>query len=180
MSKSTRADEDHRDTQGDVSRCEVHARLHDSSSASGRRDSGRPVHRRARESGHAGAVREVSDGGGIRRRRSDRAGGDGPAYGVLPQQDQGGHRVGTGRSLPDFGGAFPDTIEELTGLSGVGRKTANLIVGVAYGKPAVIVDTHVKRVTGRLGLTEDDDPTKIEFDLREILIRKRNRRTSTT
>lgn len=69
----------------------------------------------------------------------------------------------------DFGGVVPQTMEELTSLSGVGRKTANLIIGVVYGKPAVIVDTHVKRVSGRLGLTENEDPTKIEFDLMEVL-----------
>jgi endonuclease-3 len=69
----------------------------------------------------------------------------------------------------DFGGKVPDTIEELTSLSGVGRKTANLIVGDAYGKPAIIVDTHVKRVTKRLGFTDNGDPTKIEFELWEIL-----------
>lgn len=68
-----------------------------------------------------------------------------------------------------FGGVVPDTIEDLITLSGVGRKTANLIVGVAYGKPAVIVDTHVKRVTHRLGLTDQKDPDKIEEDLRAIL-----------
>lgn len=71
--------------------------------------------------------------------------------------------------VSDFGGKPPDTIEELTTLNGVGRKTANLIVGVAYGKPAVIVDTHVIRVTGRLGLTAQKDPAKIEFELRELL-----------
>lgn len=71
--------------------------------------------------------------------------------------------------VADYGGRVPDTIEELTSLSGVGRKTANLIVGVVYGKPAIIVDTHVKRVTERLGLTKEKDPAKIEFDLREIL-----------
>ena len=54
-------------------------------------------------------------------------------------------------------------------MSGAGRKTANLIVGVAYGQPAVIVDTHVSRVAARLGLTGEKDPTKIEFELREIL-----------
>ncbi|MCE5315132.1 MAG: endonuclease III [Armatimonadota bacterium] len=69
----------------------------------------------------------------------------------------------------DYGGKVPDTIDELVGLSGVGRKTANLIMGDAYGKPAVIVDTHVKRVTKRLGFTDNGDPTKIEFELREIL-----------
>lgn len=71
--------------------------------------------------------------------------------------------------VSDYGGRVPDNIDELTKLSGVGRKTANLIVGVAYGQPAVIVDTHVRRVAARLGLTSEKDPTKIEFDLREIL-----------
>lgn len=69
----------------------------------------------------------------------------------------------------DYDGKVPDDVDELTNLSGVGRKTANLIVGVAYGKPAIIVDTHVKRVTKRLGFTENGDPTKIEFELRDIL-----------
>lgn len=71
--------------------------------------------------------------------------------------------------VTDYGGRVPDNIDELIKLSGVGRKTANLIVGVAYGQPAVIVDTHVRRVAARLGLTSEKDPTKIEFDLREIL-----------
>ena len=71
--------------------------------------------------------------------------------------------------LADFGGRVPDTIDELVTLSGVGRKTANLLVGVVYGKPSVIVDTHVKRVSVRLGLTDQKDPDKIEIDLREVL-----------
>jgi endonuclease III len=71
--------------------------------------------------------------------------------------------------VSDHGGVVPDTIDELVKLNGVGRKTANLIVGVAYGRPAVIVDTHVIRISGRLGLTVEKDPAKIEFDLRELL-----------
>jgi endonuclease-3 len=71
--------------------------------------------------------------------------------------------------IGDYNGKVPETIEDLTRLSGVGRKTANLIVGDAYGEPAIIVDTHVKRVTNRLGFTDNVDPTKIEFELREIL-----------
>lgn len=66
-------------------------------------------------------------------------------------------------------GQVPDNMDDLTKLSGVGRKTANLIVGVAYGQSAVIVDTHVMRISRRLGLTEYKDPTKIEQDLRIIL-----------
>lgn len=78
--------------------------------------------------------------------------------------------IGSARQIvTDYNGRVPDDIDALTKLSGVGRKTANLIVGVAYGQPAVIVDTHVRRVAARLGLTSEKDPTKIEFDLREIL-----------
>lgn len=68
-----------------------------------------------------------------------------------------------------FDGRVPDTIEELISLRGVGRKTANLILGEVYGKQAVVVDTHVKRVSGRLGLTKNTDPTKVEFDLMEVV-----------
>jgi len=67
------------------------------------------------------------------------------------------------------GGQVPGTMEELLELRGVGRKTANLLLGVSFGKPAIIVDTHVRRVAARLGLTKETDPTKIEFDLQEVL-----------
>ncbi|MCE7965065.1 endonuclease III [Nitrospirales bacterium NOB] len=63
----------------------------------------------------------------------------------------------------------PDSMEALTTLPGVGRKTANVILGNAFGKPAVVVDTHVKRVSGRLGLSRQTDPDKIEMDLRRLL-----------
>lgn len=69
----------------------------------------------------------------------------------------------------DYGGKVPDSIDELVKLSGVGRKTANLLVGDAYGQLAVIVDTHVIRVSQRLGLTVQKDPGKIEIDLRALL-----------
>lgn len=71
--------------------------------------------------------------------------------------------------LSDFGGAVPDTMEELLSLSGVGRKTANLILGDVYGKPAVVTDTHCIRITGRLGLTKNTEPAKVEADLRKLL-----------
>ena len=71
--------------------------------------------------------------------------------------------------LMRFGGVVPDTIEELTTLSGVGRKTANLIVGDVYGKPSVVVDTHCIRITTRIGLHNESDPKKIEFALKKIL-----------
>jgi endonuclease-3 len=73
------------------------------------------------------------------------------------------------RLISDFGGVVPDTMEELLSLSGVGRKTANLILGDVYGKPAVVTDTHCIRITGRLGLTKNTEPHKVEDDLRKLL-----------
>lgn len=67
------------------------------------------------------------------------------------------------------GGKVPSTMEELTALSGVGRKTANVILGNAYGIPGVVVDTHVGRVSRRLGLTKEDDPEKVERDLMAVV-----------
>lgn len=69
----------------------------------------------------------------------------------------------------EFGGQVPDSIEDLTKLPGVGRKTANLVVGDIYGKPAVVTDTHCIRISGRLGLTKNTDPKKVEDDLRAVL-----------
>lgn len=68
-----------------------------------------------------------------------------------------------------FGGTVPDTMEELLTLSGVGRKTANLILGDVYGKPAVVTDTHCIRISGRLGLTANKEPAKVEKDLVKLL-----------
>lgn len=75
------------------------------------------------------------------------------------------------RMLRDvYGGEIPDTVEELTKLPGVGRKTANLVCGDVYGKPAVVADTHCIRITGRLGLTDGTkDPYKVEMQLRKVL-----------
>lgn len=69
-----------------------------------------------------------------------------------------------------YSGRVPDTIEELVLLPGVGRKTANLIVGDIYGKPAVVADTHCIRITGRIGLTESKDPLKVEMDLKKVVV----------
>ncbi|MBP1559384.1 MAG: endonuclease III [Oscillospiraceae bacterium] len=78
--------------------------------------------------------------------------------------------VGIGKMLvEEYGGIVPDTIEELVKLPGVGRKTANLVVGDIYGKPAVVCDTHCIRITNLLGLTVGKDPLKVEMQLREIL-----------
>jgi endonuclease-3 len=74
--------------------------------------------------------------------------------------------------LKTHGGRVPDRLDELVGLPGVGRKTANVVLGAAFEKPGIVVDTHVKRVSWRLGFTENGDPVKIEFDLMEIIPRK--------
>jgi len=60
-------------------------------------------------------------------------------------------------------------MDELVTLPGVGRKTANVLLGNAFGQPAIVVDTHVKRVSKRLGLTKSDNPEQIEQDLQELL-----------
>lgn len=69
----------------------------------------------------------------------------------------------------EYAGTVPDTIEELTKLPGVGRKTANLIVGDVYGKPAVVADTHLIRISNRLGLVNTRDPYKVEMELKKLL-----------
>ena len=71
--------------------------------------------------------------------------------------------------LDCYGGELPDTMEELTRLPGVGRKTANLVLGDIFGKPAVVTDTHCIRICGRLGLTKETDPYKVEMDLKKLL-----------
>ena len=71
-----------------------------------------------------------------------------------------------------FGGEVPKTLEELVTLSGVGRKTANVVLGNAFGVSGITVDTHVHRVSQRIGLTKNDDPVKIEFELMEIVPKK--------
>jgi endonuclease-3 len=70
------------------------------------------------------------------------------------------------------GGRVPRTLEELVALPGVGRKTANVVLGAAFDTPGVVVDTHVGRISGRLGLTKEKDPQKIEFDLMHLIPRQ--------
>lgn len=71
--------------------------------------------------------------------------------------------------VEEFGGNVPDTIEELTTLSGIGRKTANLVVGDIYKKPAVVCDTHFIRICNRLGLVESENPLTVENAMRKLL-----------
>jgi endonuclease-3 len=82
--------------------------------------------------------------------------------------------IGCGQALVSrFGGKVPRTMEELVTLPGVGRKTANVILGNCFGVPAVVVDTHVIRVSRRLGLVDTDDPVKIEAALQRVLPKER-------
>lgn len=66
-------------------------------------------------------------------------------------------------------GQVPATIEELTALAGVGRKTANVILGNIYNQPSIVVDTHVKRISKKLGFVKSEDPEKIEYELMKVL-----------
>lgn len=69
----------------------------------------------------------------------------------------------------DFGGTVPDTVEELIKLPGIGRKTANLVCGDIFGKPAVVTDTHFIRLCNRIGFVKTTDPYKVETEMRKIL-----------
>jgi len=74
--------------------------------------------------------------------------------------------------IEEFDGKIPSTMEEILTLPGVGRKTANCVLGNAFGVPGVVCDTHVIRLSRRLGLSPNSDPVKLEFDLAEIVPRK--------
>ena len=74
--------------------------------------------------------------------------------------------------MSDFSGKVPDNMEDLTSLNGVGRKTASVILGEVFKKPAIVIDTHAKRLSLRMGLTKETDPVKIEFDLAKFIPKK--------
>ncbi|MBE7015358.1 MAG: endonuclease III [Ruminococcaceae bacterium] len=73
------------------------------------------------------------------------------------------------RLLEVYDGQVPDTMEDLLTLAGTGRKTANLVLGDIFGKPAVVVDTHCMRLSRRIGLTTNETPEKIEYDLKKLI-----------
>ncbi len=78
--------------------------------------------------------------------------------------------LGMARALVErFGARVPETLEELLTIPGVGRKTANVLLGACFGQPAIVVDTHLKRVTARLGLAFEQDPDRIEAELRALV-----------
>lgn len=103
------------------------------------------------------------------------------AYAELEELEQDIHSIGfyhnkarniilcARKLVEEFGGEVPRSLEDLTSLPGVGRKTANVIRGNIYHEPSVVVDTHVKRISKRLGLTKEDDPVKVEYDLMKAL-----------
>ena len=101
------------------------------------------------------------------RRRTPKTWSDHLLHRVLPAEDEVDHRLPPlVEEMSD--GVVPDTIEELVKLPGVGRKTASVLLAEAWNKPAIAVDTHVKRVAGRLELTHNTDPDKIEQDLKAL------------
>ena len=73
------------------------------------------------------------------------------------------------RLIEEYNGEVPDTMEDLLTLAGTGRKTANLVLGDIFHKPAVVVDTHCIRLSTKIGLTTNTDPVKIEFDLKKLI-----------
>ena len=103
------------------------------------------------------------------------------AYAELEELEQDIHSIGfyhnkarniilcARKLVEEFGGEVPSSLEDLISLPGVGRKPANVIRGNIYHEPSVVVDTHVKRISKRLGLTKEDDPVKIEYDLMKAL-----------
>ncbi|MCL2836807.1 MAG: endonuclease III [Defluviitaleaceae bacterium] len=85
-------------------------------------------------------------------------------------RSKAGHIIGSMQTLRDgYGGVMPDDIDILTTFPGVGRKTGNLVIGHIYGIPGIVVDTHVMRVSARLGLTSGKNPVKIERELMKAL-----------
>jgi endonuclease-3 len=80
------------------------------------------------------------------------------------------HLIASSKAVTErFGEQVPQTMDELITLPGVGRKTANVMLGTAFGRPSIVVDTHVKRVAKRLGLTRSDNPDRVEQDLQQLV-----------
>ncbi len=85
-------------------------------------------------------------------------------------RSKGRNIIASSKKICDtFGGRVPDSMDNLLSLAGVGRKTANLILGDVYGMPSLVIDTHAIRLTNRIGLVSSKDPVRIEFALRKIV-----------
>lgn len=103
------------------------------------------------------------------------------AYAELEELEQDIHSIGfyhnkarniilcARKLVEEFGGEVPSSLEDLISLPGVGRKTANVIRGNIYHDPSIVVDTHVKRISGKLGFTAETDPERVETDLMQVL-----------
>ena len=76
--------------------------------------------------------------------------------------------------LSDFGGEIPDNMDDMLSLAGVGRKTANLVLGDLFGKGGMVIDTHAKRILKRVGLTKETEPVKVEKDTEGLLVRSKH------
>ncbi len=133
--------------------------------AARRDDSVGAVDRQAREPGHAGALQEVSRRDGARR---GEAGGPRAAHSfdrLLPREGEVAHRHGEGAASPSTAARCRPTSTRSSTLPGVGRKTANVVLGHALGVPGLPVDRHVLRVANRIGIAESDDPEVVEQQL---------------
>ncbi len=105
------------------------------------------------------------DGGGLRRGRPGGPRADDPADRVLPGEVARPSSSSARRSSADFGGEVPHRLEQLVTLPGVGRKTANVVLGNAFGIPGITVDTHFGRLSRRFGWTASEDPVVVEQDV---------------
>ena len=133
-----------------------------------RHDPFRAVYRRAGESGHARAVRALPDRPRLRRMRHQGLESLIKSTGFYKNKAKN-IRSCCAAILERFGGEVPKTLEDLVSLPGVGRKTANVVLGDAFGTPGITVDTHVGRLSRRLGFTRHNDPVKVEFALMELI-----------
>ena len=127
------------------------------------------MHRQAREHGYAALIQEISERERLCGRAASGAGERDQIDRILPEQNEK-HSRGNIDNRQKFGGKVPDSMEKLRELPGVGRKTANVVLGNAFGiNEGIVVDTHVIRLSQRLGLTKQKDPEKIEQDLMKLV-----------
>lgn len=126
------------------------------------------MYRRARQSGDCGPVQKVPDSKGLGRCRSPDMEEEIRSTGFFRQKAASIQNC-TQALVKKYRGRVPDNLEDLLTLPGVGRKTANILLGHAFDQPAIGVDTHVARVSYRLGLTRNTYPDKIEADLTPLI-----------
>ena len=149
-----------------ISRCPLLTYIQGALRADDSRQTVRPVHRRPCEHRYKGAFRRISHPEKLCGCRYGRCSGDNTSLRTKAKSIV----EMTHALYYDLNGVIPDTIEELTKLSGIGRKTANLIMGDVHHKPAIVADTHCIRITNRFGLTDSKDPKKVETDLKKLIL----------